>query len=309
MPRPRFPERSATLGKLSPPRLGRSFGRERLFAQLDAYAGSPAVWISGSPGAGKTTLVATYLDTRKARCLWIQLDPGDADPATFVYYLGAAVAGAAGRKRVRLPVPDADDLRDAPGFLRRYFRRIAEALPPPWVLVLDNYQEIGETSAVHAGLAQAFAELPAGTRTIAVSRNPPPPAYARAVAAQQIGLVDAHALQFTVEETEQLVSLHGQARSAEALASASDGWAAALILMLATGGEPAQAAFSQGGRARESLFALFAGEVFDRMTPAQQAVLMRVAFLPSVTETIARVLCDDGCRCRSRARAIPRTCA
>ena len=33
--------------------------------------------------AGKTTLVATYLEARAIPSLWLQLDAGDADPATF----------------------------------------------------------------------------------------------------------------------------------------------------------------------------------------------------------------------------------
>ena len=35
--------------------------------------------------AGKTPLVATYLDARAIPSLWLQLDAGDADPATFAH--------------------------------------------------------------------------------------------------------------------------------------------------------------------------------------------------------------------------------
>lgn len=51
-----------SLGKLSPPRLGRVIGRERLFAAIEQSSTAPAMWIAGPPGVGKTTLVATYLD-------------------------------------------------------------------------------------------------------------------------------------------------------------------------------------------------------------------------------------------------------
>lgn len=44
----------------------------------------------GPPGAGKTTLAASYLDSQKRPLLWYQLDEGDADAATFFHYLGLA---------------------------------------------------------------------------------------------------------------------------------------------------------------------------------------------------------------------------
>jgi len=92
------PRREPTLGKLRPPRLGRAFSREGLFAQLDARATAPGVWIAGPLGMGKTTLVATYLEARGVPCVWLQLDSGDADPATFAHFLSAAAALIAPRR-------------------------------------------------------------------------------------------------------------------------------------------------------------------------------------------------------------------
>ena len=80
------------LGKLSPPRLGRNVAREPLFAEIESHATAPGLWVAGPPGIGKTTLVATHLDTRAVPCLWLQLDAADADPATFVHFLRAAAA-------------------------------------------------------------------------------------------------------------------------------------------------------------------------------------------------------------------------
>jgi ATP/maltotriose-dependent transcriptional regulator MalT len=47
----------------------------------------PVIWIAGPAGCGKTTLVSSYLEARGIPCLWDQIDQGDADPATFFYYL------------------------------------------------------------------------------------------------------------------------------------------------------------------------------------------------------------------------------
>ena len=41
----------AGVDKLAPPRLGRVFPRERLFAALDRAAEGPALWLGAAPGA------------------------------------------------------------------------------------------------------------------------------------------------------------------------------------------------------------------------------------------------------------------
>ena len=65
--------------------------RPRLLRRLDLARKKPVTWVWAPPGAGKTTLVASYLAARRTRGLWYKVDEGDADVATFFYYLGQAV--------------------------------------------------------------------------------------------------------------------------------------------------------------------------------------------------------------------------
>src|SRR6478672_710139 len=87
------------LRKTTAPTVSGAVPRTRLFRRLDAHRGS-ATWICAPPGAGKTTLVASYLSSRKLKSLWYEIDAADADVATFFYYLGAA----APRRRAALPL-------------------------------------------------------------------------------------------------------------------------------------------------------------------------------------------------------------
>ena len=304
MPTPRAASPS-TLGKLRRPRLGRVFEREGLFDDLDAAAAAPGTWISGPPGMGKTTLVATYLQARSTTCAWLQLDAGDADPATLVHFLGAATtletppAGLPTSPPSQrpppspLPPPTPDDLRDFPAYLRRLFRHLAAQLDLPWALVLDNVQALGSAPVVHVGLAAVLAELPERARVFFISRDPPPDAYARALAGQQLALIDERALRFSDDDTQRLLALHGRDWPAADLQQATDGWAAAMILLLATRNQPSLDAALRGGLARGRLFAFFAGEVLAGMAAPDAAALMRIAFLPSATVAMAVAASGD----------------
>jgi len=76
-------KKASAPAKITRPHPRRVLPRTRLFRQLDQGCKRPLIWVTGPPGAGKTTLVSSYLDARKRRCLWYQIDAGDADAATF----------------------------------------------------------------------------------------------------------------------------------------------------------------------------------------------------------------------------------
>lgn len=286
-------DQTPTLGKMRSPRLGRSIQRDRLFIELDGTGSVPGLWIAGPAGFGKSTLIATYLEARALKSAWLQLDPGDADPATFAHFLGESAASLTPRKPLRLPLPTADDLRDVPAFIRRCFRRLALALGRPWVLVLDNIQELDSLPGLHAGIAGALSEMPEGSRLIAISREPPPVEYARALSGQQMAFIQAGALRFTPVETQALLDLHDRPWSAQALCETTDGWAAAMILMLAARTELASPHSESAGVAPQRVFDLFAGEVMEAFAPWQRHALMRIAFLPSVTAAMAAALSGE----------------
>lgn len=236
---------------------------------------------------GKTTLVATYLAARATPNIWLQLDTGDADPATFVHFLLAAAAQHVPRRPLRVAPLSSDDLRDFPATLRRLFRHLVAVLKLPWTLVLDNAQELGSAAIVSTGLAAALAELPDGARVVFISREAPPDAYIRALAGQQLRLIDERQLRFTDDDTQRLLLLHGRHWRASDLQLATDGWAAAMVLLMATRAELSLDDALRGDTARLQLFALFAGEVLAGMSASDAAALMRIAFLPSASVAMA----------------------
>ncbi len=277
----------AALGKLAPPRLGRVFARDRLFGLLDGLSDRPAVWLHGAPGAGKSTLMATWLQARQRRVLWLQVDAGDADPATLVESLDALFTAAAG-SAIGLPVLRADDLADLGAWLRRRVRHVLQHLPPPWVLVFDNHQELAAHSPLQAALVQALGELPLGVQWLFISRELPPPAFARALAQQQLALFDAQALRLDSAETLALAQLHGRPEAAAALASAQ-GWAGGMTLML-LGTPSSSSSTAPSEQARERLFDYFAEEVLSRLPNLELQALCSTAYLPGASGDMAAEL-------------------
>jgi len=59
--------------KLTRPRLAQVYARARLFELLDQAIESSAVWVEAAPGAGKTTLAASWVDVRRRPCVWYQV--------------------------------------------------------------------------------------------------------------------------------------------------------------------------------------------------------------------------------------------
>ena len=182
------------LAKLTRPRLRRFLPRPRLFRLLDTPR--PLAWVWGPPGAGKTALVAGWLELRRLRTLWYQCDPGDTSVAGFLEYLATA-ADPAGRRATVPPAAGA-----AP---RAFLRALFEHVKAPFVVVLDGYQEIPADSPVHEAVRAAVDELPPGAHLVVTSRAEPPAAFARLRASRAIADIGWMDLRLTALESRALV--------------------------------------------------------------------------------------------------------
>lgn len=287
------------LAKLTPPRLPVVLNRARLFGQLDRATRVPLTWITAPPGAGKTTLVASYLQARSCPILWYRLDGGDADPSTLFHYLGLAVQSAASRFRTRLPHLAPEYMAGLPIFTQRFFEQLGRRFSRQTLLVFDNYHEVPLDSLIHQLLPVGIAQLPHHVRVIVLSRERPPASYARLQAEQQLDPIQAAELELTREEAHQLSRLRCLVACKEDIRSRVDevwgltkGWMAGFILLWQHyEQEPAVVSLAaQHSHSDQAIFDYLAGEVMGGFSQESQTVLLAVSMLADFTLQMAQQL-------------------
>jgi LuxR family transcriptional regulator, maltose regulon positive regulatory protein len=294
--RTRCAQVSWSLSKITPPTAGPAARNARLFRRLEMALNRPIVWVQGPPGAGKTTLVASYLAAQGVDPLWYRLDEDDADPATLFFFLGMADARARGSQTPRLPALTSEYLRGTGAFSRRFFQKLFDSPDRP-ILVMDDYHEVGLHSSVHSCVAEGLKEVPERAHVLIISRAPPPKEFARLRINGLIDVTPPDLLRLNAAEARAIArarSLTVATPLVDQLIGQTQGWTAGLILMMEAAESGTFVTEGQIAAVPELLFDYFAGEVFQQMEERSQRILMMLAIMPSMTAAAAQVLtCDD----------------
>ena len=290
-----------SLSKITRPAVSDILQRERLFLLLDEARSGSVTWLCAPAGSGKTTLVASWLDSRKLPCLWYQVDEGDGDLATFFYYMGLAGKKAAPKHKKPLPLLTPEYFLGIQTFTRRYFEDLYARLTPPsssaskkgsgGIIVIDNYQD-ASGPAFNEMTAQALEVVPEGINVTIISRAEPPAQLSRLRAGRKMRVIGWDDIRFTVEETKGMLEGEECSLSDEALTALqcrTDGWAAGLVLLME---RARKGGFEASGdlKTQGEMFDYFANEVFNKTEETTRDLLLKTAFLQKVAPDMAEAL-------------------
>jgi LuxR family transcriptional regulator, maltose regulon positive regulatory protein len=280
-------QKPAVLAKVARPQLAKYHSRERIYNLLDKYREYPVVWVAGPAGCGKTTLVNSYLRERDIRPLWYKADEGDDDPGTFFYYMGQALQAFASKSFKPMPLLTPEYLPGVETFTLRWFEGLFERMPENSVIVLDNYQDVPESSHLHGLLRKGFANIPQDMQVIIISREAPHGEFISLEANMEMKSMGWSDLRLRPEETAGIVETLAPDSLTEKEISdfhnLAEGWAAGIVLMVQSAAREKVDPSIFYRQAPEVIFDYFASEVFNTIAPSTREFLLKTAYLPAMS--------------------------
>jgi len=209
--------------------------RPRLLQRLDEglRLGHRLTLISAPAGFGKTTLLGAWAQSLQQPVSWLSLDEADDEPYRFLTYFVAAL-----QKTDDTVGQVMQDLWEAPGRLPidrlmiGLINSIA-AVPTPIVLILDDYQAIGQPE-IHQVVTFLLDHCPPQMHLVIASREDPPLPLSQLRARGQIMEIRERDLRFTTQESvvflNQVMGLRLTADEVSTLETRTEGWIAGLQL-------------------------------------------------------------------------------
>ena len=292
---PRFP-RSKFHAPSAPSRLVR---RSRLLDALERGREARLTVVVGSPGAGKTALLADWLAAHPERpAAWLSCDPADVAGARFVAAIIEALRRASEQPGLG---EDARQLLSLDGEVSAdVMAALADDLDGfggPQVLVIDDFHLTGAAGA--ASLTLLLECQAALLQLVVASRADPGLRLHRMRANEELVELRDQDLSFSAEETRLFLSGFGLRLSehdVKVIQQRSEGWAAGLQ-MAAVSMQHAPDPVGIAGRVglgRHSVAGYFLEEVLYRQPPELVEFMLATSILDELSLPACNALCGPG---------------
>jgi LuxR family maltose regulon positive regulatory protein len=207
--------------------------RPRLLSRMGTDARRPVLLISAPAGYGKSTLVAQWIEYGHAGPVaWLQLDPGDNDPARLWADLTAAL------ERIGCPVDfnvSEFAAMSSTAVTTHLISSVIEAVVSfgrPLTIVLADCHVVRSAEG-NDQLGMLIERLPAHARVVLISRMDPPMRLARLRVEGRLAEIRTGDLSFTVAEAQRVLDAQDVVLSETAMQELhrlTEGWPAAVYL-------------------------------------------------------------------------------
>lgn len=282
-----------------PQHVAETVRRERLTEALSDAAQNRVAVVIAPAGYGKTTLLTEYVQSRKEPVAWYSLDERDTDPATFLGYFAAAGQRAQPDFGQNIGAAlDAGDKLDATR-MTDLLSQAVSAVGGPLTFVLDDFHYLDAADpALRKGIEGWLSRLPADCHVILAGRTHPdlgvlPKMEVRHQAAQVTPDQFAFATDEVVHLLREVLSKDVSLDESQHLASVTEGWAAALVLLAQKlkAGDQTSGSFEHL-RTTDTLFQYIAHEQFEPLSDDVKEFLLTSAVLLSMDVATVNELLD-----------------
>ncbi len=266
--------------------------RPRLQAALEEAVTCPVTLVTGGPGWGKTTLVASWAEqTRAGRTVaWLTLDADDDEPRLFWASVLVALRSS-GAVAADNPLAVIEPIGGLGPDTHRQIQVGLSRLRGDVVLVLDDVHEL-RSDAVHEQLARLF-RYESPLRLVLVTRVEPRPLLHRLRVSGTLAEIHSDDLAFDAAEATELLVRQGipAAHVADVgrLLVRTEGWAAGLRLAAMFLSRPGSDVSGFGGVDR-SVADYLAAEVVAEQPPQTWQFLLRTSLVARVSGDLADAL-------------------
>lgn len=285
--------------KLQRPHLGQDLIlRPHLVERLNRGMDRRLTLISAQAGAGKTTLIAQWLEQSTCPSAWLSLDTHDNDLMLFAGYFCAAVRtvypDACGEVIALLNASQTPPARILLATFVNQLTAYFAALAPHeedtagrrrLLIALDDFHHITDP-AIHAFVVDLIAYLPSQIHLALTTRIDPPLPLARLRARREMNELRTRDLRFNVQEAETLLerTLGRQLgrNTVDLLEEATEGWAVGLRLAglsLRHTSDVGRYAAHFKDTSSAVIVDYLAGEVLDNQLPGVRTFLLTTSIL------------------------------
>lgn len=273
--------------------------RQRLFDRLDSGKVRPLTLVSAAAGYGKSILISSWLKESDWPGAWISLDENDGEVGLFLKYITTAIRDIFPDSCENSHALTMAEKLPAVAEVTACLSNDFEAIDQPFVLVLDDYQNISMESSVNDLLDQLLSHTPIPLHIVIITRRDPALSLVPLRARNQVTEIRTDDLRFSLPEARLLLetsaSFAGSQIALDNVQEEMEGWAAGLRLVsLALRHTEDQDNFLmnlRGGiqKTREYLVQ----EVVAMQAPALRSPLLRCAILDQFSRPLCNAVCGS----------------